>query len=121
MESEVIFSFFRIHNLSYVAVEIWGENMYVKEKQWFAYTSNDSIPSGYTIPARVYVHPGYVEFSSNSDIAIIEFSEDTDFGIDPVIVAKNYEESEGDYGIAAGYGYDKYIGGWCLIILIFRF
>ena len=39
-----------------------------------------------------------------SDLAIIEFPEGVDFGIDPVQLAEDYIEYDNDPGIIAGYG-----------------
>ena len=39
-----------------------------------------------------------------NDIAIIEFPEGVDFGIDPVLLASDYVEYENDPGVAVGYG-----------------
>uniref|UniRef100_A0A914QX62 Peptidase S1 domain-containing protein n=1 Tax=Panagrolaimus davidi TaxID=227884 RepID=A0A914QX62_9BILA len=43
-------------------------------------------------------------FEANTDIAVVEFPEDTDFGVEPVKLAKDYLEKEGDEAYIIGYG-----------------
>ena len=45
---------------------------------------------------------------SYNDIAILEFPEYVDFGIEPVKLAKNYVDNYNDTAIAAGYGRYKF-------------
>uniref|UniRef100_A0AC35GIG9 Peptidase S1 domain-containing protein n=1 Tax=Panagrolaimus sp. PS1159 TaxID=55785 RepID=A0AC35GIG9_9BILA len=53
-----------------------------------------------------YMHAGWKNrtYISDYDIGIIEFPIGTKLGIKPVILAKNYVESDGDVGISVGYG-----------------
>ena len=60
------------------------------------------------IPSKVYIHRGYSGKKSYNDIAILEFPEYVDFGIEPVKLAKNYVDNYNDTAIAAGYGYYKF-------------
>uniref|UniRef100_A0AC35FZ33 Peptidase S1 domain-containing protein n=1 Tax=Panagrolaimus sp. PS1159 TaxID=55785 RepID=A0AC35FZ33_9BILA len=54
---------------------------------------------------KFYVHPSYNNVKLLTfDVAIIEFPVGTDIGIPPVSLISNFNATEGDYGIAAGYG-----------------
>ena len=62
------------------------------------------------IPSKVYIHRGYNGYMKYNDIAILEFPEYVDFGIEPIKLAKNYVVDYKDTAIAAGYGRYIYNG-----------
>ena len=99
------FSVKQSYNVSFVAVDIRPESKYYKSNQ----LKIDVWPFGeYGIATKFYINPTYgPSWTPEPDIAIIEFPEGTHFGVDPIPLAKDYEEKEGDWGIAAGYGYYK--------------
>ena len=60
------------------------------------------------IPSKVYIHRGFSGRLSYNDIAILEFPEYVDFGIEPIKLAKDYVDNYNDTAIAAGYGRYKF-------------
>ena len=56
--------------------------------------------------SQFHFHEGWnrEHLFAGNDIAIIEFPEGVDFGIDPVRLARDYIEYDNDPGIATGYG-----------------
>lgn len=46
-----------------------------------------------------------------SDIAVVEFPEGTNFGVDPITLAKDYVEEDGDDAVIVGYGRYRVLNG----------
>uniref|UniRef100_A0AC34QGX3 Peptidase S1 domain-containing protein n=1 Tax=Panagrolaimus sp. JU765 TaxID=591449 RepID=A0AC34QGX3_9BILA len=66
----------------------------------------DRDPKNYNISARYYFHPSYQRQKFNNDIAIIEFPEDFDFGVEPILLASDFKENAGEMAFSVGYDFD---------------
>ena len=93
---------FRVVRPSYISVKIRRDNNTQTLK---TNITNADIPSIWNgIPVETYAHRDYGLDERINDLAIIEFPEGYNLNVTPVILAKDYQEKKGDFGIAAGYG-----------------
>uniref|UniRef100_A0AC35FL61 Peptidase S1 domain-containing protein n=1 Tax=Panagrolaimus sp. PS1159 TaxID=55785 RepID=A0AC35FL61_9BILA len=60
--------------------------------------------SSYNVSNRAYVHSSYNFDKFTNDIAIIEYPENFDFGVEPIRLASDFVENEGEMAFAVGYG-----------------
>uniref|UniRef100_A0A914R106 Peptidase S1 domain-containing protein n=1 Tax=Panagrolaimus davidi TaxID=227884 RepID=A0A914R106_9BILA len=69
-------------------------------------TATEFVADIHGIATISHIHAGWKNSSylSDHDIGILEFPIGTKIGIKPVILTKNYVESDGDVGISVGYG-----------------
>uniref|UniRef100_A0A7E4VWA8 Peptidase S1 domain-containing protein n=1 Tax=Panagrellus redivivus TaxID=6233 RepID=A0A7E4VWA8_PANRE len=65
---------------------------------------NDTNRENYNITTRYYFHPSYRFQKFANDIAIVEMPEGFDFGVEPIRLAADFKEDEGEMAFTVGYG-----------------
>uniref|UniRef100_A0A914Y6D3 Peptidase S1 domain-containing protein n=1 Tax=Panagrolaimus superbus TaxID=310955 RepID=A0A914Y6D3_9BILA len=85
--------------IKYDTYEVYQNNINYAEVRPLNIFDKSKMPKS----INAYITKNFSQWYSN-DIAILEFPEGTDFGIEPVKLAKDYFEKEGDEAYITGFG-----------------